>query len=227
MLKIKWLGHGSFKIKTKDKLIYIDPDAGPDEAYTEKADLILLSQGQYDHYEGRKIKMISVDSTKIVTNHAIAAATFEAIAMRPGDSVQVDGIGIKAVRCEDVEIPRAPLKPKIPDHVIEEHLGFRLRMERKTVYYAADTGYYDGIEENKCDVALIPVGGSFTMDANTAAKVTAAIKPKVAIPMNYGQRVGTEPVDHPDYAYYFKDALYSLDPEIRVEILKPGEFITF
>ena len=226
-MKIKWLGHGSFKIKSGHTIIYLDPYAGPDEEYEEKADLIFISQGQYDHYDVGRIKDVEYDYTKIITNHAVASITNGAIPMKPGDSIEESGVGIKAVKCTDKEIFYSPSKPKIADHVVEEHLGFRLKIEDKIIYYASDTGYYPEIKENKCDLALIPIGGSFTMDAVTAARATAELKPDAVIPMNYGGRTRKVEIDNPAYADDFKEALYRLDPKIKVILLKPGEFITF
>jgi L-ascorbate metabolism protein UlaG (beta-lactamase superfamily) len=226
-MKIRWLGHGSFKIKSENTLIYIDPYSGPDSEYEEKADIILISQGQYDHFDMEKIKMISMDSTRIITNHQVASLILGATPMKPGDRLEVEGIGIHAVQCIDREIPRGPSKPRIAGNVVELHIGFRLNIEDKIIYYASDTAYYPGIKENKCDIALLPIGGTFTMDAQTAAKAASEISPRAVIPMNYGRRIMKEEIDNPAYAEEFKDALSRLNPEIKVLMLAPGEFITF
>ena len=69
--------------------------------------------------------------------------------------------------------------------------GYVIMLNGLRYYVAGDT---DATEENShvvCDVALVPIGGTYTMNASEAAELVNYIKPKVAIPIHYGSIVGT------------------------------------
>ena len=90
-------------------------------------------------------------------------------------------------------------------------VGYIIELEGVTYYIAGDT---DITEENKkvdCDVAFVPVGGTFTMDYKEAAKLINEIKPKVAVPTHYGSIVGSKK-DGAKFAKLVSD-------EIEVKIL--------
>jgi len=59
------------------------------------------------------------------------------------------------------------------------------------IYVAGDTDLTEDNVKVKCDVALLPVGGKYTMDAKKAAELANAIRPQVAIPTHYGSVVGS------------------------------------
>ena len=69
-------------------------------------------------------------------------------------------------------------------------VGYILRIDRKRVYIAGDT---DGTKEAKavrCDIALVPIGGTYTMNAKQAAELINEVQPEIAIPVHYGSVVG-------------------------------------
>ena len=59
-----------------------------------------------------------------------------------------------------------------------------------TYYIAGDTDITTENKQVKCDVAFVPIGGTYTMDNKEAAKLINEIKPKVAIPIHYGKIIG-------------------------------------
>ena len=67
-------------------------------------------------------------------------------------------------------------------------------MDAKRYYVAGDTDVIPEMTDIKCDAAFLPIGGTYTMDANEAAGLAARIEPKVVIPTHYGSVVGS-PVD--------------------------------
>jgi len=74
-----------------------------------------------------------------------------------------------------------------------EWVGYIINIDGKRIYHAGDTDFIPEMKELKdIDVAMLPVGGKYTMDASEAAKAANAIKPKVAVPMHYGSIVGSE-----------------------------------
>ena len=89
-------------------------------------------------------------------------------------------------------------------------VGYILTVDGVRIYIAGDT---DVTEENQavsCDVAMVPIGGTFTMDAKKAADLVNHIRPKVAIPTHYGSIAGKREAEDVFRA--------NVDPAIPVEI---------
>jgi L-ascorbate metabolism protein UlaG (beta-lactamase superfamily) len=92
-------------------------------------------------------------------------------------------------------------------------MGYILDVEGKTLYHAGDTDFITEMKElGNIDVALLPIGGTFTMTISEAIKAALVIKPKVVIPM------------HPMRAdpQVFKNKL-EVQSDIKVEVLQIGE----
>ena len=212
-MDIIWLGHASFKIKTLELTIYIDPYVGD---YDDVADIILMTHDHYDHADANKVKQIRTDDTEIITT-AKLAPRFSATVMKPGDELEVKGIKIKAVRAYNTNKFREPNVPYHPKQ--EDMVGFIIEIEGKTLYHAGDTDVIPEMKDIKADIALLPVGGTYTMDAKEASEAVALIKPRLAIPIHWGEIVGTK-----EDAEHFKELLEHT--EIEVKILEPGEVIS-
>jgi L-ascorbate metabolism protein UlaG (beta-lactamase superfamily) len=76
---------------------------------------------------------------------------------------------------------------------INQWVGYVVEIEGARIYHAGDTDLIEELKELKnIDIALLPVGGTYTMDAKEAARAVDLIKPKIAIPMHYGKIVGDE-----------------------------------
>ncbi|ADK80170.1 MBL fold metallo-hydrolase [Sediminispirochaeta smaragdinae] len=181
-LTLTWLGHASFLV-FGSKTVYIDP--WKIEGEPHDADVILISHSHYDHFSIDDIKALRRDNTEIVASADVVEELGYGMAVKPGDSVTVSGsIAITAVPAYNLEKEFHPRE--------KQWLGFILSMEGKKVYYAGDTdlieemGGLDGI-----DLALLPVGGTFTMDAEEAAKAAKAIAPSMVVPYHWGDIVGT------------------------------------
>ena len=92
-------------------------------------------------------------------------------------------------------------------------LGYIVKMDGVTYYIAWDTDANEDVKRVKCDVALIPIGGHYTMDKKQAVDLICCMRPKAAIPTHYGEVVGS-PADGAD----FKDYVDIVDKEIQVEL---------
>lgn len=78
-----------------------------------------------------------------------------------------------------------------PFHPKENHwVGYILECEGQRIYVAGDTDHLSELESISCDVALVPVGGTYTMTAEEAAELMNQMNPKKAIPTHYGLIVG-------------------------------------
>ena len=194
-INIQWLGHASLKIKTNEKVIYIDPYILKD---AEKADLILITHDHYDHCDAEKIRMIKKENTKIFAPESCSGKIpegFEPVGQN--DTKVLDGIKIQTIPSYNIG---KSFHPK------GRGVGFVIEINEKKIYHAGDT---DKIPEMKSlsdiDVALLPVGGTYTMNAQEAAEAAKAIKPKIAIPMHWGSIVGSRK-DAEDFAELLKDS---------------------
>ena len=126
--------------------------------------------------------------------------------MKEGDEIIEKGIKIKAVPAYNIE---KNFHPK------GSGIGFIVEIEGTRIYHAGDTDLIPEMSNIKTDIALLPIGGTYTMNEEEGARAALKIKPKIAIPMHYGYISGTfaEP-------NRFKELIQEENPAIRVEILK-------
>ena len=185
--KVHWLGHASFVIRN-GKVIYFDPYK---INATEKADLILVTHEHFDHCSPDDIKKIVQPSTVIVTvpgNKAklspFAGEIAEIRFVKPGDTLTIQGIGIEVIPAYNVD---KSFHPKS-----NEWVGFIVEVEGEKIYHSGDTDLIPEMGSVSCDIALLPVSGTYVMTAEEAAKAAAQIKPKIAVPMHYGDIVGNK-----------------------------------
>lgn len=180
-IHVKWLGHASFKMKADNKIIYLDPYY--EGEYDDKADLVLVSHSHHDHCDPSKIGKIRKDGTLIVAPSDCAPRIGGNVkSLEPGESLSVGNITVKAVEAYNYRRFRSSGTPFHPKGL---GVGYLIEMGDKTIYYAGDT---DSIEEmrNLKDIylALLPCGGTYTMDNPEAADAAVAIDPKFVIPMH-------------------------------------------
>lgn len=183
---IRVLTHSSIKI-TGEATVYVDPfqivDAEND------ADIVLITHDHFDHFSPEDIARVIKSDTILVVpkkmkKQASAIPCGEIITVEPGEQKQVGKIMIGTITAYN------PLKPFHPKG--KGWVGYVIETDGVKIYVAGDT---DITEENKkvvCDVAMVPIGGTFTMDAKKAAELVNIIRPKVAIPIHYGGVAGSK-----------------------------------
>lgn len=189
-----WLGHSSFKItgemvrdphhpeQSRGKVIYIDP--WQIKKGGEPANIILITHDHYDHCSAEDVKKIQNKDTIIVTiSQCKGNLSGEIIIAKPNEKITVQGIEISTVPAYNLN---KPFHPKA-----NGHLGFIVNLNKKLYYHAGDTDFIPEMEKVKCDIALLPVSGTYVMTAEEAAKAVEKIKPALAIPMHYGSIVGS------------------------------------
>ncbi len=207
-MKLKWLGHASWKLKAGGKTIYIDPYEGD---YDEKADIILASHSHTDHCEPSKVKEATGDGTVVVAPADCAEKIGAPVrSLKPGEKAEFGEVTVKAVEAYNVKRFRSP---GVPFHPKGLGVGYLIKAEGKKVYHVGDSDYIPEMDELKdVDVLLIPSGGTYTMDAEDAAEATIAINPKIAVPVHIWD---TDPGE-------YKKKVEAASG-VKVMILKPGD----
>jgi L-ascorbate metabolism protein UlaG (beta-lactamase superfamily) len=206
-MTLQWLGHAGFKICHENTVIYIDPWKLTESPHD--ATLVLVSHSHYDHYSPEDIARVSGADTKLVASADVVAKEKAGEVILPGLAIQIGSIQVKGVAAYN---PAKDFHPKGNNWV-----GFIIEVGSKHIYYAGDTDLTDEMKSLKeIDVALLPVGGTYTMDAAEAAEATKFIKPKITIPYHWGDIVGGR-AD----AEAFAEAA-----ECKVQVLSAGETIS-
>jgi L-ascorbate metabolism protein UlaG (beta-lactamase superfamily) len=181
--RLIWLGHSSFRIEGAP-VIYLDPFNL--KSGVPAADLILISHPHSDHCSPEDIRKILKKQTKIITS---PGCSLEGVVpsenlrvIKPGESLEFEKIRIEALpaynRWKPFHLKKSGWN------------GYILEMEGVIIYFAGDTDRTGEMEHIRCDIALLPVSGIFTMNAKEAAKAALILKPSIAVPMHYGYRFG-------------------------------------
>lgn len=178
---IKWLAHASFQIKTKSKNIYIDLEKAADPK--EEADIVLATHSHFDHCDPEKINQVRGDKTVVIAPADCQEKIGGKVhSLKPGEETTVGDVKIQAVHAYNETRFRAPGQPFHPKGF---GVGYVITVEGKTIYHAGDTDFISEMKElGAIDVALLPVGGTYTMENEDGADAAIAINPKVAIPMH-------------------------------------------
>ena len=189
MLKgIECLGHSTIKINKNNKIIYIDPYNISDGI--NDADYIFITHNHYDHFSEEDIKKVKNNETIIIITEDLYTNTLKSgfngmniITVKPNENYQVEGIKFSTIPAYNTN---KTFHPKENNWV-----GYIIELEGSKYYIAGDTDITDENKKVKCDVAFVPVGGTYTMDFKEAAHLINEIKPKIAVPIHYGSIVGT------------------------------------
>lgn len=199
--------HSSIKING-EKVIYIDPYKIKE--INKDADLIFITHEHYDHYSIEDINKIKKSNTRFIVpksmkNRLIIDRISEndIISVDVKNKYNVDDIEFETIPAYNIN---KSFHPKNNNWV-----GYIININNIKYYIAGDTDITDEAINVKCDIAFIPIGGTYTMDYKEAATLTNKIKPKYAIPIHYGLIVGK-----------YEDAIkYSnlLDKEIECKII--------
>ena len=183
------MAHATFKIKTDDQVIYIDPTTkgtGLKKDDFEPADLILVTHGHQDHFDKDLLKKIRKLGKPVIAPENLKKDMKGIVVwdLSPGQFMKMaDGSAtIWAVQAYNVKRFRSPGNPFHPKGY---GVGYVLKVDGKKIYHAGDTDLIPEMEKLlDIDVALLPSGDTYTMDSMEAAEAAILIKPKVAIPMH-------------------------------------------
>lgn len=185
---IKVLYHSSIKI-SKDKIIYIDPFE-INKNYND-ADIIFITHDHYDHYSEADIDKVINENTNIVVPEELLTKLLKKginknaiITVEPSKEYMVQGIKFETIPAYNINKTFHPRE--------NEWVGYIVEINGIRYYIAGDTDITEENRKVKCDVAFVPVGGTYTMSFEEAAQLINEIKPQVAVPIHYGSVVGTK-----------------------------------
>ena len=189
-MKIEVLCHSSIRIEGEEKTVYIDPYRIKEER--NDADLILITHSHYDHFSEGDINKVKNDRTKILVTSDLIEKALELGLEKESIKVVMPNNSYKELNIEIDTISSYNINKQF--HPKENNwVGYILKLEDKKIYVAGDTDITEENKDIKCDIALVPVGGTYTTDYKEAAELVNIIKPKiVAIPMHYGELVGSK-----------------------------------
>jgi len=199
---IHWIYHACFRIEIDNLIIYIDPWKIKNP---KKADFVFVTHDHYDHFSLLDIEKIATEKTIVVIPENIAGelSGYNLQKVKQGDVFSSGNVKVEVIPAYNIG--------KNFHRKTDNKVGYVIDIDGNRIYHAGDT---DLIEEMKnlknINIALLPVGGTYTMNAEEAAKAAEIIKPQIAIPMHYGIVAGST-----------KDAEeFKSKCKVRVEILK-------
>jgi L-ascorbate metabolism protein UlaG (beta-lactamase superfamily) len=180
-VSIKLLAHAGFQIKANGKIIYVDLERHGEAS--EKADLILVTHSHTDHCDPEKIKNVrKKDTVTIAPEDCVQKIGGSVKTLKPGQETSVGSIRVKAVDAYNYKRFRSPGNPFHPKGF---GVGYLIMVDSKTIYHAGDTDFIPEMRQlGSVDVALLPSGGTYTMDSAEAAEAAIAINAKATIPMH-------------------------------------------
>lgn len=193
--------HSSIRISS-DRIIYFDPYKIADESHD--ADIIFITHDHFDHFSVDDIKKIEKEDTVYVIPECMynLLGGENVVTINPDEKMIVEGYEVYAIPSYNVHSSF---------HTRDKgYVGYVVTIEGKRVYVAGDCDMNDDNRRLKCDIALIPVGGKYTMDYIEAADLINTIRPEIAIPTHYGDVAGSA-----DEGIRFRELV---DKDIRVDI---------
>ena len=172
---------------------YFDPFALTDAEAAHDADYVLITHAHYDHFSPEDYARVAGEKTVVVAPASMVGevaglVAAEAHLMAAGEKLELPGLCVEAVPAYNVEPERLGMHPRE-----NGWLGYVVTLDGEpTRYYVSgDTDQNPDNEVVRCDVALVPIGGTYTCDPHQAAAFVNALRPAAVVPTHYGSIVGT------------------------------------
>ena len=206
-----------FRIQTDKQTIIVDPgfigdyqDQHLTPDLLRKADLILISHHHFDHLQPDLLKQLSDQNTVIcATQKCVGLTELPLKVVQPGENLVIGDTEISVV--DAYNTPQGHSNPK--NHHQGECVGYVFKINGKRFYFAGDTDVIPQMKSlGPIDVAMLPIGGTYVMDAQEAVEAARLIKPNLVLAMH---QMKSDPMD-------FKKLITAVN--IPMLYLKPGEY---
>src|SRR3954468_493334 len=206
---VEWLGHSGFRIRAGRASVYVDPYRAPDGPV---ADAILITHGHYDHFSPQDLERLSGPDTTVVAPAPVAERLSGQVrSIAPGEVLELGHVDVRAIAAYNTSKRDPSGQPFHPREA--GWVGYELRVGGERLYHSGDTDVIPEMDEVAgVDVALLAVSGTYVMTAGEAAEAARRIQPAVAVPMHWGEHIGSQ-----DDAQAFANAA-----PVDVVILEPG-----
>ncbi len=198
---IEVFSQNSIRIISAQGPVYIDPFQMKTEP--KDAAFIFVTHDHYDHFSPEDVAKVAGEHTVLVVPEKmkdkageVADLVSSIVTVKPAESMETDGLEFETVAAYNI---LKPFHPKSAGWV-----GYIFKIDGRRIYIAGDTDATNEAKAVKCDVALVPIGGTYTMDAKKAAGLINEIRPDIAIPVHYGAVVGS-PKDGEVFASHVKE----------------------
>ena len=204
--RVTWFRQSALRWADDERTIYVDPWGVGENA--PPADLILITHAHSDHFQPDEIAALTKPGTKLVAPHDVAAElSGDVTPVAPGESHHVGGVGFTTVPAYNTREEALGFHPRS-----NRWVGYVLELAGTTFYHAGDTDHAPELDDVETDVAFLPVGGHYTMNAVEAGGLARSIAPQIAVPFHFGFVVGSA-----SDGDRFREAA----SPVRVEILTP------
>ena len=225
--RITWLGHATVLVETpKGTNILIDPFMEHNPKYPKdfvlpsKIHYILLTHGHMDHIADAAPVAKKHDSTVVgiyeLTNYLAGKGVSQTIGMNLGGTVQLEDVAATMVEAKH----SATAEDENGVHNVGVAAGFVLTIDGGLVLYnAGDTAVFGDMslirELYQPKIAMLPIGGHFTMGPKEAAMAAKLLKPETILPLHFGT--------FPPLTGTPEELAALVEPGVKVVSWKPGE----
>lgn len=184
---LKWIEHACFLLHAGSTVVYIDPFRL--KGQKERADVIFITHSHYDHLSVEDIAKIAGPDTRIVIPRGSEAQLSgrNLLLVEPGKSYKVGDLAFETVAAYNTKPERLKFHPKANGWV-----GYVIDVNGTKVYHAGDTDLTNEMRRVKTGLALLPMGGTFTMGPEEAIEAANLIKAEKVAPMHYRSLLGRD-----------------------------------
>jgi len=182
-MQLIWYKQSGFRLAERERIIYIDPWVVPEGE--PPADFIFLTHAHFDHFDLPTIGRLRMPHTVVIAPPDVAQQLSgeHVIAVGPNEQRTIDHLQFQTVPAYNL---KKHFHPKENNWV-----GYILTTNGERIYHAGDTDAIPEMNDISCDIALLPIGGTYTMNVPEAVKAAKILKAPRIIPMHFGFIVGS------------------------------------